>query len=201
MAQQRRSHREQLFVLEYVKDRDGAAAMRRMGFRGKRPDCASYKLLQKPSVKRQIDRLLAHQIQRSKISTERVLEELRRVAFSDVRALVDQEGRIRPLHELDDENAAQISSIEVEELYESEFEDGPKRRVNVGRVTKLKRWEKIRALELLGRHLKLFEQPVAPGAATGPGLTVIVQGENRRVGIATQPGVAGHVLVDLPGPG
>lgn len=201
MAQKRKSHREKLFILEYMKDRDGAAAMRRMGFRGKRPDCASYKLLQKPSVKHEIDRLLSQAIDHSKVSAERVLQEIQRIAFSDVRTLFDREGRFKPLHELDDENAAQISGIEVEEIYETQYEEGGARRVNVGRLTKLKRWEKIRALELLGRHLKLFEQPVAPGATTGPGLTVIVQGENGRVGVATQPGVVGRVLVDLPGPG
>ena len=47
-----------------------------------------------------------------------------------------------------------ISSIEVFE----EFEGSGKDRVYIGDTKKLKIWDKVKALELLGKHLKLFTE-------------------------------------------
>lgn len=196
-----RRMREARFVAEFVKDLDATAALRRIGFKGKRPDVAASKMMARPSIAAAVQVRQAELIDTADIDSAQILRELKRIAFSDVRELVDADGRLKGLHELDERTAAQIASIEVEELYEHQGSGEKRRRVNIGRLTKLKRWEKIRALELLGRHARLFEAD-APVGNVGPGLTVIIQSAgDTRVGIATQPGTEGRVLVNLPGPG
>ncbi len=47
------------------------------------------------------------------LEERRVLEEIARLAFADVRTLFDQFGNLKPLQELTDDEAAIIASIRV----------------------------------------------------------------------------------------
>jgi phage terminase small subunit len=76
------------------------------------------------------------------ITQERVLREIARLAFFDVRKLFDAEGRPKPVHELDDDTAAAISQLDIDEL---------------GRV-KYRLADKGVNLERLAKHLGLFER-------------------------------------------
>lgn len=53
-------------------------------------------------------------IDRLGLSKEAVLAELKKLAFSDVRDMYDDEGELIPVHELSDNAAASVSRIEVE---------------------------------------------------------------------------------------
>ena len=151
-------------------------------------------LLTKPEIQEGIAagaKVISQQID---ITRERVLQELAAVALSDIRRYYTAEGGLKPVHELDDEAAAAIASIESDELYEGSGKD----REQVGVVRKLKRFDKLKALELLGRHKGLWNDP-PPAPHVGPGMTVIVQqgvqieGESRVV-------AAQRVTVNLPPP-
>ncbi len=47
------------------------------------------------------------------LNTERLIKEISRVAFSDVRNIMHEDGRIKMPHELDDDTAAAIASFEI----------------------------------------------------------------------------------------
>jgi phage terminase small subunit len=103
------------------------------------------------AVQERIDRASA----RSQLTVERVQEEIARLAFSNPKHLFDEKtGELKPLHELADDDAAVIASIDNEELYEGTGKD----RERTGTVRKLKLWDKGRALELAARHLGMVRE-------------------------------------------
>ena len=76
------------------------------------------------------------------VTRERLLREIGRLAFVDPRLLLREDGTMLPLHELDDDTAAAIASVEVDEY---------------GKV-KYKLWDKGAAQEKLAKHLGLYEK-------------------------------------------
>lgn len=86
------------------------------------------------------------------VTSERVVLELARLAFSDKRKLFRADGSIKPPDEWDDDTAATIAGIETDELNEGSGE----KRVRIGDRRKVKQWDKVKALELLGKHLGMF---------------------------------------------
>ena len=128
------------------------------------------------------------------LTRRKVLTELSAIAFSDPRRMFDASGALKPIHEWDAEDAASLASLEVEDLYEGRGEA----REHVGTLRKVKRWDKTKALETLGKYLRMWgDDAPKPAAAEGPGLTVIVQQGGSQVGVR---GTSGRVVVDLPAP-
>jgi len=81
------------------------------------------------------------------------------VAFSDLGELFDK-GKLKPLDTLTAETRAMLAGLEVI-VKNAEAGDG-----HLEVVHKIKVWDKLKALELLARHLRLLEPegqpPVAP---------------------------------------
>lgn len=80
---------------------------------------------------------------------QRVLLELRRLAFVDIRDAYNSDGTLMDVKKLSADLAACISSIQTEEI---RAEDG----TFVGYTKKIKLWDKKEGLKLLGTHLALF---------------------------------------------
>jgi phage terminase small subunit len=76
-----------------------------------------------------------------------VLNELKKIGFSDVRKLYNKDGSLKQVSELDDDTAAAVAG--VEELTNNKYNDFDK-------TKKIKMADKTKALDLLGRHLGLF---------------------------------------------
>ena len=72
---------------------------------------------------------------------EKLLREIARLAFADPRRLLRENGTMLPLHELDDDTAAAIASVEVDEY---------------GKL-KYKLWDKGAAQEKLAKVLGVYE--------------------------------------------
>jgi phage terminase small subunit len=92
------------------------------------------------------------------ITRENVLAALSNLVFADPRQLFKADGTLKTVPELDERTAKMVSSFEVEELYEHEGEGRNRHKVNVGRVTKIKMWDKNSAVDKAMRHLGLFEK-------------------------------------------
>lgn len=76
------------------------------------------------------------------VTRERLLREIGRLAFVDPRRLLHDNGSMRALHELDDDTAAAIASVEVDEY---------------GKL-KYKLWDKGAAQEKLAKVLGVYEK-------------------------------------------
>jgi phage terminase small subunit len=144
------------FVAEYLKDLNGTQAATRAGYSAGTAESQASTLLRNPKVRAAVDEALERRAERVEVKTDDILRELLRLATTDIGQAFDEEGRLKPLHAMPVAVRRAISGIETEEL----FEGGGAERVRIGNVRKVKFWDKTKALELLGKHLKLFTDKV-----------------------------------------
>ena len=139
-------------IYEFMIDGNQAAAARRAGYHGPHLDSVASRLFQKPAIAEELARQLAIRSRRTGINADRVIREVARVALSDPRQLFDASDCLLPVNALDDDIAAAVASIEVEELFEGVGEN----RVLRGYTKKIKLWPKTHALEQLCKYLGLI---------------------------------------------
>jgi phage terminase small subunit len=133
--------RDLRFVDHYLVLGVAATAARKAGFSAS--TCRNaYALLRDPTIIQEIERRRGDQLRRLGVDADRVIQEIARVAFSDPRRLIGPDGNLLPLEQLSDEDAAGIAGVEITVR-------GPEGKAT---VTKIKRWDKARCLELLARH-------------------------------------------------
>jgi phage terminase small subunit len=113
---------------------------------------SAFELLENPKIATRLAELKARQLKRHDVTIDRVLAEFAKLAFLDIRKAFDEDGNLKPVHELDDDTAAAIAGLEVEDLYEGRGES----REHVGKLHKLKLSDKKGALDSLARHLGMF---------------------------------------------
>jgi len=95
------------------------------------------------------------------ITAKRIMIELGRVALSDIRGIVDERGRLKPLKDLDDDVAGALASIEIETRMERDGEEldlvtGEMRPKFISvQTAKIKRYDKNPALNILAKHFKI----------------------------------------------
>lgn len=147
--------KEAMFVREYLVDLNGTQAAIRAGYAPKSAKVTASRLLTKANIRAAIDEAKQIRVQRIEISQDRILQELGKIGFSDNRRLYDANGRIRPIHELDDETAGAISAIEV---VSRPLRGGKKGETE--QVAKVKFYDKRAALVDLGRHFGMFREQV-----------------------------------------
>ena len=103
------------------------------------------------------------------MTIDRVLAEYAKLAFLDIRKAFDEDGNLVPIHEMDDDTAAAITGLEVEEVRATvEVDEGleaqphggalrrSRERQTVGRLKKVKLSDKKGALDSLAKYLGLF---------------------------------------------
>lgn len=104
------------------------------------------------------------------VTPETVKRELARIAFGDVRGLFHSDGSLKDIPDVDDDTAAGISAVEVElKRTKTEGADpddpdfaGPTERTET-RILKIKRYDKLAALNILARHTKLIGDEAQDG--------------------------------------
>lgn len=106
-----------------------------------------------PNVSARIAGLRAAAADRAMMTAADVLREAMRLARFDIRKLYREDGSLVPIHELDDETAAAVQAVEIQEVYEGSGPD----RVFVGYTKKYKVADKNAALEKLFKHFGLYE--------------------------------------------
>lgn len=144
------------FCREFLIDRNASKAAIRAGYSPNGVEATASKLLTVAKVADRINALISLQEKRLDIKADEILKELRRVGMSDVRELYKEDGTVKHPKEWPDDLARAVSSIEVEELFE--FVNGEK--VWIGYTKKIKLWSKTQALDMLGKHKKLFTDRV-----------------------------------------
>jgi phage terminase small subunit len=149
------------FVKEFLVDLDATAAAKRSGVKGGKSTLATagYRLLRRPGVAEKIRAELAKSLGEVEVTAERVLRELALIAFSDIRDFENNKGTLKIKKGALDAKARAVKSIEYNEHYDYNGN-------LTGVSSKVVTWDKVKALELLGKYLALF---VDRNEHSGPG--------------------------------
>lgn len=191
----RLSEKQRRFVREYLQDCNATQAAIRAGYSPKSANVNGPRMLVNAGVAAEISRQQAEKVKQLDISADRVLKEVARIAFSDMRDYVEVTAkgvRAKPMDELTDDQAAAVAEV---------------RDVIVGkrRTTRIKLHDKLAALEKLSRHLGLYREEVVTTPPQGlldkalediqrngipPILAALLQKRARQRGLLTDGGCA-----------
>ncbi len=112
------------------------------GFSEKTAYAAGARLLKDVRVLTEINRIRAQIVANAELSTDRVVKEISKIAFSDPRRLIGSDGKFKKLGNFDDDLAASIASVKV-------LADG---------AIEYKFWDKNSALEKACKILGAFKK-------------------------------------------
>lgn len=144
--------RQKAFVVEYLVDFNATQAAIRAGYSAKSATQMGSTLRARGAVAQAIQEAQAQRENRTRITADRVVAELAHIAFGDVRSVADwgPDGLVlRESSALSEAEAATVA-----EVYESVTRDGG--------TKKVKQHDKLKALDLLGRHLGMWEKREIP---------------------------------------
>lgn len=139
--------KQKLFVEEYLIDLNATQAAIRAGYS---PDTAreqGSRLLANVNIRAYIDKAMAERSKRTGVNADRVVQELAKIAFVNAMDVIDQKTATVKEDASSDDTAA-ILSVKVKTF----GEDGLEREIKMA--------DKIKALELLGKHLGMFKDKV-----------------------------------------
>lgn len=183
------TEKQKRFVAEYLVDLNATQAAIRAGYSPKTANRIGSQNLSKVDVQTEIEKRRATLRNKLEITQEKVLEELAAIAFANGAdfATVNQNGivRITPTSELPEEKRKAIASIK-----EGQY------------GTEVKVHDKVKALELLAKHLGMFDSKNGGSEAPENNIfEVIDQSTREEIGTdeipeIEHPAKPGHDLVE-----
>ncbi len=143
--------KQQRFCDEYLIDLNATQAAIRAGYkRSDYTDTNANKLLENTRIKETIEKAMAERSKRTGISQDRVIQELARIAFVNPIDVINTEnGSVSD--SASDDDLACIQSVKVKTM-SSDKGWSEEREVKLN--------DKMKALELLGKHLGMFKDKV-----------------------------------------
>lgn len=136
--------KQQCFVDEYLIDLNATQAAIRAGYSAKTADQQGSRLLANVKVQQTIAEEMAKRSKRTGINQDRVILELARLAFVNITDIVDDQCKIKKTAAVDD-----LSCIES-----IKYKKTTGKASGIEREVKLA--PKLKALELLGKHLGMW---------------------------------------------
>lgn len=155
--------RQQQFVDEYLIDLNATQAAIRAGYSVKTANEQGSQNLAKLSIQQAIAERMAERSRRTGVNQDRVVLELAKIAFVKMTDIVDSEGNIKGDAAEDD-----LACIESVKYKHSDTDTGYSEEREVKIASKLK------ALELLGKHLGMWNDKVDLNVA----LPVVISGSD-----------------------
>ena len=160
------NERHKLFADEYLKDLNAEAAAIRAGYSPRYARGNAHKLVAKSCIREYIQQRMKDREKRTEITQDMVLRELAIIAFSNAadyasvvekRATAEVEGVMVPLT---DENGEPLMYRTVEPVLTAELTEDQKKALAVIKKGRdgfeIKPYDKVRALELIGKHLGMW---------------------------------------------
>lgn len=149
--------KQKLFCDEYLIDLNATRA-----YKVAYPNCkkdetaksAGSRLLTNVNLQKYIAEKMKEREKRTEITQDMVLNELAKIAFLDIRKIYNENGSLKNIHDIDDDTAGAITSIESVEEFAGYGQD----REQIGYNKKVKMSDKAKALELIGKHLGMFKE-------------------------------------------
>ena len=156
--------RQDVFVKEYLVDLNATQAAIRAGYSVKTANEQASRLLANVKVQTKIAKEMAERSKRTGINQDRVVLELARIAFVNPSDLINQkDASVR--EDATEDDLACIQSVKVKKSFTTNGE-------TVEREVKLN--DKMKALELLGKHLGMWNDKIDLNVS----LPVVISGED-----------------------
>jgi len=141
--------KQQRFVEEYLVDLNGTQAAIRAGYSDKRASETAYQLLQKAPVRDAIAAAKAERSEETKIDAAYVLHRLVEIDQMDVADILRDDGSVKAVRNWPTAWRTYVSGMDLSELWEG---SGGERQM-IGLLKKIKWPDKVKNLELLGKHV------------------------------------------------
>lgn len=136
--------KQKRFIEEYLIDLNATQAAIRAGYSPDTAKAIGCENLTKPDIRAYIDRAMAERSKRTGVNADRVVQELAKIAFVNATEVIDPKTATVKEDALPEDTAA-IQSVKVKTF----GEDGLEREIKMA--------DKLKALEMLGRHLGMFK--------------------------------------------
>ena len=131
------------FCEEYLIDLNATQAAIRAGYSPDTAGAIGAENLKKPQIQKAIAKAMAARSRRTGVNAERVVMELAKIAFVNAADVIADDATLKS--NATPEDLAAVQSVKVKSF----GEDGVEREIKLA--------DKIKALELLGRHLGMFD--------------------------------------------
>lgn len=161
------------FVQEYLLDLNATQAAIRAGYSARTANRIGPELLTKPAVASAVAAAQAVRAERTKIDADWVLARLAAEADADIADLYTPDGSLLPVHDWPEIwRKGLVAGIDVEEIRE----EG----VTVGTVRKLKLSDRIKRIELIGKHVNVqaFNDRVEHSGPNGSPIAITISSED-----------------------
>jgi phage terminase small subunit len=136
--------KQKRFCEEYLIDLNATQAAIRAGYSPDTAKAIGCENLTKPDIRAHIDLVMAERSRRTGVNADRVIQELAKIAFVNATDVIDPKTATVKENALPEDTAA-IQSVKVKTF----GEDGLEREIKMA--------DKLKALEMLGRHLGMFK--------------------------------------------
>lgn len=165
------NERQERFCNEYLIDLNATQAAIRAGYKEKTAYSMGQRLLKNVEVQNYIQERKQDRVERTEITQDMVIRELAMIAFSnaaDYASIIEKQAVINTENgvavSLFDEDGNPVMYRTVEPVLTAELTEEQKRALAVIKKGKdgfeVKPYDKVRALELLGKHLGMFTEKV-----------------------------------------
>lgn len=148
--------KQKRFCEEYLIDLNATQAAIRAGYSPGTAGAIGAENLTKPEIQRAVAKAMAERSRRTGVNAERVVLELAKIAFVNVGNVIDATDATLKT-DADPEDLAAIQSIKVKDMGD------------MGIEREIRMADKLKALELLGRHLGMFNDKIRLDAKLNTG--------------------------------
>ena len=166
------TNKQKSFVAEYLIDLNATQAAIRAGYSAKTAEWQGPQLLKKTHVAEAIQEAMARREKRTDINADYVLNRLVEIDQMDALDILNDDGGVKPVSEWPKIWRQFISGFEISELFAGSGDE----RSPVGLLKKIKWPDKIKNLELIGRHVRV--QAFKDTAKVEGSLTVVFTKED-----------------------
>jgi phage terminase small subunit len=148
------------FCQEYLIDLNATAAAKRAGYSPKTAKSQASDLLTFPDVQARVAELKAERAERTQITADDVVMELRKLGFASMRRFISIDGEGQPQINLTDtpeDDLDALMEVQTETLVETRGK-GESAEQDIIRKTKIKLHDKLGALRDLAEHTGVFDK-------------------------------------------
>ena len=158
------SDKQKKFCEEYIIDFNQTQSAIKAGYSAKTAYSIGNENLKKPDIQAYIKELLSKREERTQITADMVVKEWAKIAFFDIRKIFHKEGGLLNPHDLDDETATVVSSIKARDVKVGD---------DIETIKEYRLNDKMKALDMLAKHLGMFEKEKEDNNDTNVNLEIV----------------------------